>query len=86
MNRPIRFLIPLFLILAAAQIGRLKAQESAADLPRLVIDGNRISAALEDGCLLHTQKPDRCRNLIARQAGVELPRPPELTLTRDEAP
>lgn len=75
MNWPIRFLIPLFLILAAAQIGRLQAQEPAADLSTLVIVGDSISAGHQNSCLLHTQQPNSYASLIARQAGVELPLP-----------
>ncbi len=48
MNWSIRFLIPLFLILAAAQIGRFQAQETRADLSRLVIVGDSVSASRMD--------------------------------------
>ena len=75
MNWPIRFLIPLFLILAAAQIGRLQAQETRADLSRLVIVGDSISAGYQNSCLEHTLQPNGYATLLAQQAGVELPLP-----------
>lgn len=80
MNWPIRFLIPLFLILAAAQIGRLQAEEldddrDRADLSRLVIVGDSISAGHQNSCLLDTQQPNSYASLLARQARVDLPLP-----------
>ncbi len=75
MNWPIRFLIPLFLILAAAQVGRLQAQEIRAGLSRLVIVGDSISAGYQNSCLEHTQQPNGYATLLAQQAGVELPLP-----------
>ncbi|MDX1527291.1 MAG: hypothetical protein R3337_01615, partial [Gammaproteobacteria bacterium] len=80
MNWPIRFLIPLFLILAAAQIGRLQADERdddvrGADLSRLVIVGDSISAGHQNSCLLNTQQPNSYASLLARQARVDLPLP-----------
>ncbi len=48
MNWPIRFLIPLFLILAAAQIGRLQAEGPTADFPQFVIVGDSVSPSRID--------------------------------------
>ena len=48
MNWSIRFLIPLFLILAAAQIGRLQAEKPTADFPQFVVVGDSVSASRID--------------------------------------
>lgn len=48
MNWPIRFLIPLFLILAAAQIGRLQAEGPTANFQQLETIGDSVSASRTD--------------------------------------
>ena len=51
MNWRIRVLIALLLILAAAQIGRLRAEEPAADLAGITIIGDSIAAHRVDKIL-----------------------------------
>lgn len=75
MNWPIRFLIPLFLVALAAQIGRLQADEVPADLSNLVIVGDSISAGYQNSCLVHTQQPNGYASLLAKQAGIDLTLP-----------
>ena len=48
MNRPIRFLIPLFLVLAAAQIGRLQSEGFNANFQQLETVDKSASASRID--------------------------------------
>ena len=54
MNWLIKFLSPLFLLALTAVAERAGAQEVTADLSRLVIVGDSISAGHQSSCLLET--------------------------------
>jgi phospholipase/lecithinase/hemolysin len=61
----------LFLLLTAA----IPAWAQKADLSRLVVVGDSLSAGFQNGSLLDSQQPHGYASLIAEQAGVNLPLP-----------
>lgn len=69
-----QFLIPVFAALAAI-FPPSGAKAEPADLSRLVVVGDSISAGYQSGCLLHTQQVNGFASLIADRAGVDLPLP-----------
>lgn len=51
------------------------AEKERADLSRLVVVGDSLSAGFQNGSLLETQQPHGYASVVARQAGVPLPLP-----------
>jgi len=68
-----RFHIMLFLLLLVAVLPAWA--QKRADLSRLVVVGDSLSAGFQNGSLLDSQQPHGYASLIAQQAEVDLPLP-----------
>src|SRR5262252_11003830 len=63
------------LVLSLALALPVWAERDRADLSRLVVVGDSLSAGFQNGSLLETQQPHGYASLIAQQAGVPLALP-----------
>src|SRR5262245_51973393 len=73
-----RFLRCLTVIMAFLSLGlapHVQAKASRADVSRLVVVGDSLSAGFQNGSLLAGQQVHGYASLVAQQAGVELPLP-----------
>src|SRR5215831_13863344 len=73
-----RFLRYLTVIMALLSLGLapdVQAKASRADVSRLVVVGDSLSAGFQNGSLLGAQQLHGYASLVAQQAGVELPLP-----------
>src|SRR5215831_20819188 len=73
-----RFLRYLTVIMALLSLGLapdVQAKASRADVSRLVVVGDSLSAGFQNGSLLGAQQVHGYASLVAQQAGVELPLP-----------
>jgi lysophospholipase L1-like esterase len=73
--RPIVFSLTVVLIALALAGAPALAQRRRADLSRLVIVGDSLSAGFQNGSLLSTQQANSYPNLIATQANTPLAQP-----------
>ncbi|HXH85001.1 MAG TPA: SGNH/GDSL hydrolase family protein [Candidatus Tectomicrobia bacterium] len=71
----IRTLLACVAMAVECSITTSSALAGGADLSRLVVVGDSLSAGYQNGSLLGTQQPHGYANLVAAQAGVELPLP-----------
>ena len=67
--------LTLLLALMAAPVCAWAGPAAKADLSRLVVVGDSLSAGFQNGSLLAAQQPHGYASLVAAQAGVELPLP-----------
>src|SRR5438874_9815036 len=78
LNAATRFHLPIARIGAIALLAAFSAvgfAQKRADLSRLVVVGDSLSAGFQNGSLLETQQPHGYASLVARQAGVPLALP-----------
>ena len=73
--RSLRYVAVTMALLALGLASGVQAKDSRADLSRLVVVGDSLSAGFQNGSLLAGQQVHGYASLVAQQAGVELPLP-----------
>jgi GDSL-like lipase/acylhydrolase family protein len=73
--RSLRYVAVTMAFLALGLASGVQAKDSRADLSRLVVVGDSLSAGFQNGSLLAGQQVHGYASLVAQQAGVELPLP-----------